>query len=61
MKSLYQFLIDDCNYNDDDANETAIAYDEGMDFYIPNDVKKDISRYWEYVLNSFSYDAKTKK
>lgn len=44
MISLYQYLLENKNYTEAEADETIIRYDVGMD--IPDKVKQDIDDYW---------------
>lgn len=45
MRSLYQWLIDEKNYKEWEAQETVDRYQVGMD--VPDEVRKDISEYYE--------------
>lgn len=49
--SLYQWLIDEKAYTEDEAAETVLRYDAGMS--IPDDVKIDIFEYTEEFINTF--------
>ena len=48
MVSLYQFLTEEKNYTEADAEITVLMYDIGLD--IPNEIKKDIKDYHEKRL-----------
>lgn len=44
MRSLYQWLIEEKNYEEWVAEETVLRFENG--FAIPEEVKKDINEYW---------------
>jgi len=41
--TLYQFLVDEKNYTEAEAEETVIRYDIGME--IPEEIRQDIHEY----------------
>ena len=43
MVSLYQFLTEEKNYTEAEAEETVLRYDAGME--IPKEIKKDIKEW----------------
>ena len=49
MISLFEFLVNGKNYSCDEAEETVLRWEHGMD--IPDEIKVDISEYYESFSN----------
>ena len=47
MISLYQYLVEEKNYTEAEAEETVLKYEMAQE--IPKEIKKDIKEYWGKV------------